>query len=232
MPPSPETSVVIPVRNGVAFVGEAIASVLDQLEPHDELLVVDDGSTDGTGEVLAAIHDPRLKVLDGGGRGVSAARNAGLAAARGALLAFLDHDDLWPAGRHQILRAALTADPALGACFGRVRIRFEPDAERTAAAEGLDGKHVCELVGSALYRTTAVRAVAGFAEDMALREDADFTYRLLESGAGRQLCEHDTLVYRRHGSNVTNDEAAINLALLDLARRRLARTRRPGVQPR
>lgn len=225
MPPSPETSVVIPVRNGAAFVGEAVASVLAQLEQHDELLVVNDGSTDATAHHLRAITDLRLKVLDGGGRGVSAARNLGLAEARGELLAFLDHDDLWPAGRHQALRAALAAEPALGVCFGRVRIRFEPGAQHTPAAEGLEGKHIRELVGSALYRTTAVRAVAGFAEDMALREDADFTFRLLESGVRQQLCEHDTLIYRRHSSNVTNDEAAINLALLDLARRRLLRSR-------
>lgn len=223
MSPTPETSVVIPVRDGVRYVAEAVESVLRQLEPDDEVLVVDDASRDGTHECLRQIADRRLTILVGRGCGVSAARNLGMAAVRGTFLAFLDHDDLWPEGRHRALRRVLCDDPGLAVCFGRVRMQFEADAPRDRGGEHLDGKHIRELVGSALYRQHAVRRIGGFAEDMRVREDADFTFRLLESAGRSAVCEVDALVYRRHDSNATNDVAALNRALLEVARRRLAR---------
>lgn len=89
-------SVVIPTRDRAGMVCRAVASVLAQTHAALDIIVVDDGSTDGTGAALAALGDPRLRVLrHGGGRGVSAARNTGLAAARGDYLALLDSDDVW-----------------------------------------------------------------------------------------------------------------------------------------
>lgn len=90
------TSVILPVRDRVDSVGDAIRSVLAQTHDHLELIVVDDGSTDGTREVLEAFDDPRLRIIEGpGAHGVSAARNAGIDQARGRYLAFQDSDDLW-----------------------------------------------------------------------------------------------------------------------------------------
>jgi glycosyltransferase involved in cell wall biosynthesis len=89
----PETSDVIPVRNGVRYLAQAITSVPSQLGRNDEVLVVDDGSMDETRS-----PDPRLRRLASDGCGVSVARNMGLTASRGEFVAFLDHDDLWPAG--------------------------------------------------------------------------------------------------------------------------------------
>lgn len=225
---SPQTSVIIPVRNGARFVAEAVHSVLDQLGADDEVLVVDDASTDATREIVAALEDPRLSILTAAGRGVSAARNLGLAAACGPYVAFLDHDDLWPVGRHEALLAALAAHPASGASFGRVRVLIEPGAAAPAEAMGLDGKHLCELVGSGLYRRSLVTRIGGFCEEMHLREDADFHLRLLEAGLDPLLCDAESLVYRRHAANATNDAPAMRSALLDLLRRKLARAHNPG----
>lgn len=92
----PLVSVVIPTRDRAAFVGRAVASALAQEGVALEVIVVDDGSVDDTAAVLAALADPRLRLLaHDRGRGVSAARNTGLAAARGAYLALLDSDDEW-----------------------------------------------------------------------------------------------------------------------------------------
>jgi glycosyltransferase involved in cell wall biosynthesis len=92
---APTVSVLMTTWNGAAFIAEAIASVLAQSFTDFELIVVDDGSTDETGQVLAGIGDRRLRVLrQAMNGGVVAARNVGFAAARGRYVAALDHDDL------------------------------------------------------------------------------------------------------------------------------------------
>jgi glycosyltransferase involved in cell wall biosynthesis len=114
--------VIIPVLNGEAFIVEALTSVLSQLDREDEIVVVDDGSTDRTRRLLHG-HDDRVLVIDGPRRGPSAARNAGLGVARGALIAFLDHDDLWPPGRHRALLSAMEEEDRFNAAAGRIRTR-------------------------------------------------------------------------------------------------------------
>ena len=96
--PWPEVSVVIPAFNRAWCLGEAVDSVLAQDFSAFELIVVDDGSTDATPALLAG-YGPAVRVLRQENRGVSAARNAGIAAARGGLIAFLDSDDLWLPGK-------------------------------------------------------------------------------------------------------------------------------------
>lgn len=87
-------SVVMPTRNRRTYLERAIASVLAQRHRGLELVVIDDGSTDGTAELLAALDDPRVRKLRASGRGEAAARNLGLKAARGDIIAYLDDDNL------------------------------------------------------------------------------------------------------------------------------------------
>src|ERR1043165_7900277 len=95
--PADLVSVVIPTFNGAAVVGETIMSARRQSFSPREIIVVDDGSTDETASILEAHskEDARVRILRQPNRGVAAARNCGIAEARGALIAFLDHDDLW-----------------------------------------------------------------------------------------------------------------------------------------
>lgn len=92
---SPQVSVIVPAHNVVRYLPGCIASVLAQTWADFELIVVDDGSTDGTAAVVRAQSDPRVRLVSQANRGLAGARNGGIRAARGELLAFLDADDLW-----------------------------------------------------------------------------------------------------------------------------------------
>lgn len=119
---SPAVSVVLPVRNGAATIGRAVASVQNQAFAEWELLVVDDGSSDETYEIVAGIarDDSRVRVLATDGRGIVAALNAGLAAARGEFIARMDADDhSLPdrlAAQVDFLREAVNLDIGLVSC--------------------------------------------------------------------------------------------------------------------
>ena len=109
-------SVIIPTYNRAALVGRAVRSALAQIRTGDEVIVVDDGSTDGTEQALAAFRDhiTYLRVPNGG---AGKARNMGLALARNPLVAFLDSDDEWQPHKLDLQRALLEARPDMVYCF-------------------------------------------------------------------------------------------------------------------
>jgi glycosyltransferase involved in cell wall biosynthesis len=220
------TSVIMPVRNGEAYIEEAIDSALGQLGPDDEILVVDDASADNTRLALARIPDPRIRIFDGLAGGVSSARNIGLSAAVGDFTAFLDHDDLWPAGRHRTMIQALIADPQLDAVFGRIRIRLEPGGTLWSWMLHQDGRHAPgSNLGNALYRSNALRRIGGFDESLRFGEDLDYFNRLQEKGIRFALCDVDAMIYRRHATNITNDQRRMKSMIFDLIRPRMVRAR-------
>ena len=112
----PKVSVIIPTYNRARIVGEAIDSVLSQGYDDFELIVVDDGSTDGT-EDLVASYLPRLSYLYQGHRGVSAARNRGIASARGEYISFLDSDDLWLKEKLSFQMRFIESHPECRICY-------------------------------------------------------------------------------------------------------------------
>lgn len=108
---SPLLSVVIPAYNIAPYLDEAVRSVLAQTLADLEVVVVDDGSTDHTPAVLAAIRDPRLRVVRKLNGGLSSARNAGLRAARGRYFGLLDGDDIWMQRKAELQVAMLENNP-------------------------------------------------------------------------------------------------------------------------
>jgi glycosyltransferase involved in cell wall biosynthesis len=221
------TSVIIPVRNGSRFLAEAIASAMLQLDEADEVLVVWDSSVDDTKSVLMSLRDPRIRAIKGPELGVSGGRNAGLAAALGEFVAFLDHDDLWPAGRHLKLMQVLADEPKVDAVFGRMRIRLDPGATPWPWILNLDGRHAPgPNLGTGLFRHSVLREVGGFDTSLRFGEDIDYFLRLREMGMKIALCEVDGLIYRRHAMNCTNDLQAVQQSVFDVIKRKMARAGR------
>lgn len=176
----PRLSVVIPTYQRGHLVGRAVASVLAQEGPSFEVVVVDDGSTDATPDVLAAIADPRVRVLRQANTGRGAARNAGLREARGELVTFLDSDDeALPGWLAEIDRLADTERVPV------VRLAIRRDTggniEHLAAA-ALDpnrpypGGTMC--AGSYAVATELLRAVGGFDPAFEYAENTELLMRL------------------------------------------------------
>ncbi|MCX7894142.1 MAG: glycosyltransferase [Burkholderiales bacterium] len=178
--PTPVVSVVMPCYNGARFLQTSLGSVIGQTFADFELVFVDDGSTDGSAEVAASMADERIRIIRQANSGVSAARNRGLASARGAYIAFLDADDTWdPAFLARMVAALATRpDAALAYCGwqnvglagGRGAPFVPPDYE--TAEKCADLIEACPWpIHAALTRRAAIEAAGGFDERFAVGED-------------------------------------------------------------
>jgi glycosyltransferase involved in cell wall biosynthesis len=117
----PFVSVIMPAYNAAPFIGTAIDSVLAQTYSHHELTVVDDGSTDGTAEIVRA-YGGRLRYVRQGNARQAAARNRGIAESRGELIAFVDADDVWRQDKLERQVALLTSNPRLGLAYSSMEL--------------------------------------------------------------------------------------------------------------
>jgi glycosyltransferase involved in cell wall biosynthesis len=129
----PLVSVMIGVYNGAAYLGEAIDSVLAQSHEPIQLIVVDDGSTDGSGKIAKA-YGPRLRCIRQERGGMAAARNRAVEAATGEFFAFLDADDRFPADKIARQLATFEKDPGLDVVYGHVTEFLSPDLDEEARA--------------------------------------------------------------------------------------------------
>jgi glycosyltransferase involved in cell wall biosynthesis len=130
MSSGPKVTVLIPTFNRAHYLPEAIQSIFAQTFTDYELIVVDDGSTDDTVAILAGFRDPRLRVLRQENRGISAAMNAGLRAARGEYITRLDSDDVWLADLLACETAVLDAHPDVGVVYAKAQAMTKDGASR------------------------------------------------------------------------------------------------------
>lgn len=219
-------SAVMPVFNGEAFLVESLDSLLAQDYEPLEIVVCDDGSTDGTAEILRAY--PTIRTISQENRGAAAARNAAIATSTGEFVATFDADDRWPSGRLTLQVEYLLEHPETGCVMGRQEwIDPPPWLGRDEVYGDLDG---IPLV-SAMFRRTVLDEVGGFDTSFTHSEDMDVLVRLREHGIGIVVLP-EIIIYRRfHGSNLTAS-APETAPLLRSLRQKLERERlaRQGVE--
>jgi glycosyltransferase involved in cell wall biosynthesis len=212
-------SVVIPAHNSGMFIDEAIRSVLSQDWPVDEIIVVNDGSTDRDYECLASIA-PNVRVIHQPNRGVSSARNRGCNAATTHYVAILDADDVWLPWKLRAQMLHLTRNPSCDAAFCR-GIYWWPEANGTTwtwppnvatttdAHIGVRALHYADFLYSIpvapstmIAKKDVWTAIGGFDETRQYAEDQDFNFRLSHRFRV-DLLEIDGMLYRQHSQSAT-----------------------------
>jgi glycosyltransferase involved in cell wall biosynthesis len=195
-------SVMIPVYNGEAYLGEAIDSVLAQSYRPIEIIVVDDGSDDASGEVARRYGDPvRYERQLRAGNG--AARNRAVALATGDLFTFLDADDRLAPGALERLAGALENDRSLQAVYGHVREFVSPDVDAEALARlrpPIDRIAGC-LPTNMLMRRDAFLRVGQFATNLRVGVTVDWSARADELGMATTLLDDVLFERRLHRNN-------------------------------
>ena len=224
----PLVSVIIPSYNAAQFLPDAVASVRAQGYNPIEIVIVDDGSTDNTAEMIPSFGND-IRYVRQTNAGPAAARNRGLGEARGEWIAFLDADDLWPADKLRVQAARLEADASLDVVLGRVQYRHEPGVEKTDIRyEGPGDTLVNVHLGSGLYRRTAFDKVGLFNPALRFSEDHDWFLRARELGVRITILRDVTLLYRLHGKNMTRTEPTGDYNLLKVLKASLDRRRALG----
>ena len=196
---SRDVSVVLTVFNNAATIGEAIDSLLGQTHPPGEVLVVDDGSTDGSGDVARSFGSP-VRVVRQENRGISASRNRGVAETSGALIASVDADDRWALNKLERQLPLLAPDiEAVGCLVAQVR-----DADWQAIV--YDGSTPTTVLRGPLWQTLLIRReaferVGEFDTRYRIAEQVDWWTRAQDVGL-RLVTVDEPLVYRRlHAEN-------------------------------
>ena len=229
-PNPPLVSIVIPVFDGERLIGRTLNSARAQTYEPIEIIVVDDGSTDQSAAIAAAVaaHDQRIQLIKQENRGVAAARNLGVKIAQGSLIAPLDADDLWH--RDKLVRqvAVMQASPKAGLVYSWAveiddndyvipPVRNGSTAEGNVFLELVSKAGIIDSGSNPLIRRTCFEAVGGYDPSLRYAEDWQFYLRLAE------ICEFALVPahlvgYRRVASGLSRDVTKMAEAMEGISR--------------
>ena len=224
-----DISVVIPAYNSERFVAEAIESALGQSHPPVEVIVIDDGSTDGTADVVRSFKD-RVHYHYQENGGIGRARNKGVELAQCTFLSFVDSDDCWTKNKLSLQLQEFSRDPELDMVFGQALQVVTGDAwdNRSSSTENLAPALV---PGGILVKRESFLRVGEFRSDTKVGEFIDWYARAIELGLKSRVTSDLVLWRRLHDSNTgirerasVSDYARVLKASLD---RRRAAQRQP-----
>ena len=224
-----QVSIIIAARDAERTLPETLASLRSQKFERWEAIVVDDGSTDGTATVAeaAAKHDQRIHVVRQAGKGLSAARNAGIEQARGEWLLFLDSDDLLLPEALKALVQATADDPTIAVAYcgfaridttGTVRLA---ETQATLSGDLFDqfSRRCVFACHCALVRRTIVVGLRGFDITLPFCEDWDLWQRIARTGASFRPVERILALYRTHPDSMSMNVAGLAATALRIIER-------------
>jgi glycosyltransferase involved in cell wall biosynthesis len=229
----PAVSVIMPAYNVESYIADAIESVLAQTFTDYELVIVNDGSTDGTlriAELYRNAFPDRVVLVSQENRGLAAARNTALAAARGDVLALLDSDDAWWPTFLQGQMDILNARPEIAVVTGNAVTRGGPNDGQPArpVPDSRPAPGLMEILGDetavfimSVFRRSVVDSIGGFDEQFRTSEDYDFWIRA--ALAGFRFVRNSTPLgfYRRHAGSLSANESRMVGSILRVYRKTL-----------
>lgn len=213
----PRVSVNICCYNSARFIKDTILSVLAQTYADYEIIVVDDGSKDGTGDIIRAFGDPRIKYHYQNNKGLSASRNQALKLSSGEYVALLDHDDLWDKDKLALQMKIFEAEPETGVVYSGVRIIDESGhtVYNIPQHRYRRGRVTRELImadfiscATIVFRRSLLDVVGFFREQFAQVEDHDMLLRLSLVTAFSYVPEI-VVSNRKHDNNTSRDMVSV-----------------------
>jgi glycosyltransferase involved in cell wall biosynthesis len=217
---TPEIAIIIPAYNQAQYLAKAIQSVLEQTLSDFELIVVDDGSTDETPQVLAGIQDARIHVIRQSNAGLSAARNTGFLQSSASLVTFLDSDDYFFPDKLEVLSIFLEEHPEIGLVAGKVKyidhagsamVGPESPPVPLSLPALLFENPIC--VSGIMLRREWLERVGIFDETLRACEDWDLWLRLLAAGCPMAWVDHPVVAYRIHPGQMTGQARRMQKAI-------------------
>lgn len=221
----PLVSVIVPVFNGENFIKDAIENILSQQYPALEIIIVNDGSTDGTETIINQLPVD-VRYFTQNNSGPASARNKGIRDASGEFIAFLDADDLWPENNLNIMVDEMLRDPSIDVVRGYAQLL---ELNRTSGAYHYVGnprESFPDYIGAAIYRKSAFEKVGLFDPTLRFAEDVDWYMRANEKKMNIKRLEETSLFVRRHGGNMTEGKNMLELNVMKVFKKSLERRRK------
>ena len=222
----PLVSVIIPTFNGQKYIGETLESVLAQTYRSLEVIVVDDGSSDRTADVVRAFA-PDVHLIGQRHAGHPAARNCGVRAAAGEFLGFLDHDDLWAPGKIAAQLQCFRNESTLDLVFGHIQNFFSPEMSEderrrvTAPMDALPG----QLQGAMLAKRSSFDRVGPFSEQRSMGDFLDWYGRAMIQNLKVHMQSQVVMHRRIHAANYQRTHGHLRKQYLSALKQLLDRRR-------
>ncbi len=222
----PLVSVIMAVRNGERFLREAIESVLCQTYRPLEIVFIDGQSTDGTAEI--ARSHPEIRYILQETLGVAEAYNLGVESAAGGLIAFLSHDDTWPAEKLSLQAGYLREHPEVECVVARVKFFLEPGCAFPPSLREsiLEGDHPLRIPETLLARRRVFDRVGLFDAEIRAAEDMDWFARAADLGVSIPVIDKVLLRKRIHDRNTSVQTDKNMQSMFELLRRSTSRKRK------
>lgn len=203
---NPKISVIVPVFNSELYLEEALLSIMEQDYEPLEIIVIDDGSTDRSAEIVKKFS--KVKYLYQSNSGPVPSRNRALLMATGEYISFLDSDDIMSSGFLSKFAYFLNENENVAIAEGRFQHLFQIDKSSDFNSKTTPYYHC--FLGTSLYRKAVFDVVGTFDERLTYGDDADWFIRAWENNVKKVRLDFTALFYRKHQTNITNNTTLKN----------------------